>query len=68
MEQQDVSLVMGEALFHLERITEHVSCALTLQCALATNPIVSFVKKTQTAQPMRLQRTQSPFSIPSTTR
>lgn len=24
MAQQDVSVVMGEALFHLERITEHV--------------------------------------------
>jgi hypothetical protein len=31
VEQQDVSLVMSEALFHLERITEHVSSAFTLQ-------------------------------------
>ncbi len=30
MEQQDVSVVMGEALFHLERITEHVSSYLDL--------------------------------------
>jgi hypothetical protein len=31
MEQQDVSVVMGEALFHLERITEHVSGNSILQ-------------------------------------
>lgn len=31
MEQQDVSAVMGEALFHLERITEHVRYTLILQ-------------------------------------
>jgi hypothetical protein len=29
MDQQDVSVVMGEALIHLERITEHVRSTFT---------------------------------------